>query len=257
MELKGKTALVTGGASGLGEATVREFAAKGANVVIVDLNDERGEAVAKELGDAVIYQPTNVTDDKAVESVMQLAKEKFGGLHIVVNCAGLATPAKVLDREGKRIPMDHFRKIVDVNLVGTFNILSAAAEVMITNAPEGEDEERGVIINTASVAAFEGQIGQAAYSASKGGVAGITLPIARELARYGIRVMTIAPGFIHTPLFDGLPEKAVESLKEQVVYPKRLGKPSEYAKLASNIVEHSYLNGETIRMDAAARMAPK
>lgn len=257
MNLNGKTALVTGGASGLGEATVRKFHALGANVVIVDLNDERGTALKTELGEKALYQNTNVTEDAAVEAAVKAAVDTFGGLHICVNCAGIATPSKVLDREGRRTSMDYFRTMISVNLIGTYNMMSAAAEAMVNNEPDGEDGERGVVINTASVAAFEGQIGQTAYSATKGGVAAMALPVARELSRYGIRVMTIAPGFIHTPLFDGLPEKAVESLKEQVVYPKRLGKPADYAALATHIVENSYLNGETIRMDAAARMAPK
>lgn len=257
MQISGKTALVTGGASGLGEATVRAFVAAGANAVIVDLNDERGEALSAELGDTVTYVKTDVTEDAAVENAVKTAVDSFGGLHICVNCAGIGTPSKVLDRDGKRTSMDYYRKMISINLIGTYNMMSAAAEAMINNDPEGEDGERGVVINTASVAAFEGQIGQAAYSATKGGVAAMTLPVARELARFGVRIMTIAPGFIHTPLFDGLPEKAVESLKEQVVYPKRLGAPADYAALASHIVENAYLNGETIRMDAAARMAPK
>lgn len=257
MDLKNKTALVTGGASGLGEATVRAFHAAGANTVILDLNDARGTALAAELGDTALYINTDVTNEDALDAAMAAVKTRFGGLHIAVNCAGLATPAKILDREGKRTPFSYYRKIIEVNLIGTYQVLAASAELMQHNTPEGDDMERGVIINTASVAAIEGQIGQGAYASSKGGVASLALPAARELARSGIRVMTIAPGFIHTPLFDGLPEKAVESLKEQVVFPKRLGKPAEYAKLACHIVENAYLNGEIIRMDAAARMAPK
>lgn len=256
MDINGKTALVTGGASGLGRATVEAFVAGGANAVIVDLNDEAGNALASELGEKAIYIKTDVTNETDVEKAVAAATETFGQLDIAVNCAGVATPAKVLDREGKRTPLDVYKKIVNINLIGTYNVSAQAAEAMAGNAP-GEDGERGVIINTASVAAYEGQIGQAAYASSKGGVVGLTLPIARELARYGIRVMSIAPGFIHTPLFDGLPEAAVESLTGQVVFPKRLGKPTEYAKLARHIVDNIYLNGETIRMDAAARMAPK
>jgi NAD(P)-dependent dehydrogenase (short-subunit alcohol dehydrogenase family) len=256
MDLQGKTAVVTGGASGLGRATVEHFVAGGANAVIFDLNDELGAELEAAHGGKVTYFKTNVASEDDVSASMKAAKEKYGSIDIAVNCAGIGTPQKVLDREGNRNPLAYFQKIISVNLIGTYNVLSHAAEAMQSNE-ENADGERGVIINTASVAAYEGQIGQAAYSASKGGVVGLTLPVARELARQGIRVMTIAPGFIHTPLFDGLPEAAVESLKEQVVFPKRLGQPAEYAKLAGHIVENAYLNGETIRMDAAARMAPK
>jgi len=256
MEFKGKTAIVTGGASGLGRATVEYFVSKGANAVIIDLNDEMGNELAGKLGDAATYVKTDVTNEDDVANAITTAKSTYGSVDIAVNCAGIGTPQKVLDREGNRYGMAHFNKVIAVNLIGSFNVLAQAAEAMQHNEP-GEDGERGVIINTASVAAFEGQIGQAAYSASKGGIVGMTLPTAREFARQGVRVMTIAPGFIHTPLFDGLPEAAVESLTQQVVFPKRLGKPQEYAKLAGHIVENTYLNGEVIRMDAAARMAPK
>lgn len=256
MEFMGKTALVTGGASGLGRATVEYFTSKGANAVILDLNDDMGTELAASLGDAAIYVKTDVTSEDDVANAIRLAKDTFGSIDIAVNCAGIGTPQKVLDREGSRYGMAHFNKVIAINLIGSFNMLAQAAEAMQHNEP-GEDGERGVIINTASVAAYEGQIGQAAYSASKGGIVGMTLPTAREFARQGVRVMTIAPGFIHTPLFDGLPEAAVESLTNQVVFPKRLGKPQEYAKLAGHIVENTYLNGEVIRMDAAARMAPK
>lgn len=256
MEFKGKTALVTGGASGLGRATVEFFVAQGANAVILDLNDELGASLAGNLGDAAIYVKTNVTSEDDVANAITAAKQKYGSVDIAVNCAGIGNPQKVLDREGNRHGMGHFNKVIGINLIGSFNVLAQAAEAMQHNDPN-EDGERGVIINTASVAAFEGQIGQAAYSASKGGIVGLTLPTAREFSRQGIRVMTIAPGFIHTPLFDGLPEAAVDSLTQQVVFPKRLGKPAEYAKLAGHIVENPYLNGEVIRMDAAARMAPK
>ncbi len=256
MDFAGKTAVVTGGASGLGRATVEYFVEKGANALVIDLNDDLGAELVAAHGGKVAYKKTNVADESEVTAAIKYAKEQFGSVDIAVNCAGIGTPQKVLDREGNRNPLAYFQKIIAVNLVGTYNVLSHAAEAMQANEPNA-DGERGVIINTASVAAYEGQIGQAAYSASKGGVVGLTLPVARELARSGIRVMTIAPGFIHTPLFDGLPEAAVESLKEQVVFPKRLGQPAEYAKLAAHIVENAYLNGETIRMDAAARMAPK
>ena len=256
MELKGKTAVVTGGASGLGRATAEYFIAGGANAVIFDLNDELGTEMEAAHNGNALYIKTNVASEEDVSTSMAAAREKFGSIDIAVNCAGIGTPQKVLDREGNRNPLAYFQKIISVNLIGTYNVLSHAAEAMQHNEPNA-DGERGVIINTASVAAYEGQIGQAAYSASKGGVVGLTLPVARELARQGVRVMTIAPGFIHTPLFDGLPEAAVESLTQQVVFPKRLGQPAEYAKLAGHIVENAYLNGETIRMDAAARMAPK
>jgi NAD(P)-dependent dehydrogenase (short-subunit alcohol dehydrogenase family) len=256
MDISGKTAIITGGASGLGRATAEYFISLGANVVVLDLNDEMGAAFEATHGGKAAYSKTNVTDEAEVSKATAFAIEKFGSVDIAVNCAGIATPAKILDREGNRNPLAHFQAVIAVNLVGTFNVLSHAAAAMQANEPNA-DGERGVIINTASVAAFEGQIGQAAYAASKGGVASLALPAARELARSGIRVMTIAPGFIHTPLFDGLPEAAVESLTKQVVFPKRLGHPHEYAKLAGHIVENAYLNGETIRMDAAARMAPK
>ncbi|GHF20824.1 3-hydroxyacyl-CoA dehydrogenase [Kordiimonas sediminis] len=256
MDLSGKSAIVTGGASGLGEATVRHLAGKGAAVVILDMNEDRGQALASELGGSVHFHKTDVTSEEDVAAAIKVALDESGRLDIAVNCAGIGPPVKILDREGNRNPLDHYKKIVGINLVGTFNVLSQAAEAMAKNAP-GEDGERGVIINTASIAAFEGQVGQTAYASSKGGVVGLTLPAARELSRNGIRVNTIAPGFIHTPLFDSLPEKAIESLVEQVQYPKRLGKPSEYASLVGHIVENRYLNGETIRMDAAVRMAPR
>ncbi|WP_417465807.1 SDR family NAD(P)-dependent oxidoreductase [Kordiimonas sp.] len=256
MDISGKTALVTGGASGLGRATVEHFVKNGANAVILDLNDKLGAELEASLGSAVTYVNTDVTDEAAVANAINIAKEKYGSVDIAVNCAGIGNPQKIIDRDGNRFPMDHFRKVVGINLIGSYNVLAQAAEAMQANTANA-DGERGVIINTASVAAFEGQIGQAAYSASKGGIVGLTLPAAREFSRQGIRVMTIAPGFIHTPLFDGLPEAAVESLTNQVVFPKRLGMPQEYAKLAGHIVENAYLNGETIRMDAAARMAPK
>ena len=256
MDIAGKTALVTGGASGLGEATVRALISAGANIVIVDLNDERGKALASELGERALYKRTDVTREADVVAATLAAKETFGGLHIAVNCAGIAPPATILNRDGAVNPLGHFAKIIQVNLVGSFNILASAAALMAANQP-GEDGERGVVINTASIAAFDGQIGQTAYAASKGGIVGLTLPAARELARSGIRVNTIAPGLVHTPLFDSLPEKAVESLVAITQFPKRLGKPQEFAKLASHLIENAYINGETIRMDAAVRMPPK
>lgn len=256
MDIAGKSIIVTGGASGLGRATVEAFVSAGANATILDLNDDAGNALASELGNKAIYVKTDVTSEADVTDAVNAALKTFGAIHIAVNCAGIAPPQKVLNRDGQCTPLDGFRKIININLIGTYNVAAKAAEAMAKNEP-GPDGERGIIINTASVAAYEGQIGQAAYAASKAGVVGLTLPIARELARQGIRMMSIAPGFIHTPLFDGLPEAAIESLTTQVVFPKRLGKPAEYAALAQHIVENRYLNGETIRMDAAARMAPK
>ena len=250
MEIKDAVAVVTGGASGLGLATTKRLLDRGASVVAIDL---KGADAVSELGERAKFVEANVTDPDAVSAALDEA-EKMGPLRINVNCAGIDNAIKTLSKDGP-FPLDGFKKVIEVNLIGTFNVLRLAAERIAKTEPI--NGERGVIINTASVAAFEGQIGQAAYSASKGGVAALTLPTAREFSRQGVRVMTIAPGFIHTPLFDGLPEAAVESLKQQVVFPKRLGQPHEYAKLAAHIVDNAYLNGETIRMDAAARMAPK
>ena len=256
MNIQGSTAIVTGGASGLGEATVRHLVSEGANAVILDLNDDRGAALADELGAAVRYKRTDVTSEDDVAGAIKVALDEFGKLTIAVNCAGIGPPVKILDRDGNRTPFAQYQKIVGINLLGTYNVLSQAAEAMAKNAP-GTDGERGVIVNTASIAGYEGQVGQSAYASSKGGVIGLTLPAARELSRQGIRVNTIAPGFIHTPLFDSLPEKAIESLVTQVQFPKRLGNPAEYASLAAHIINNRYINGETIRMDAGVRMAPK
>lgn len=255
MNIAGATLLVTGGASGMGEATVRRFVGKGAKAVILDLAVEKGERLAAELGAAALFVPTNVSDEAAVQRAVDEAVLRFGKLDVVVNCAGIAPPAKTIGKDGPHA-LDLFRKVIEVNLVGTFNVLRLAAWAMSHNEPNAEGE-RGVIINTASVAAFDGQMGQAAYSASKGGIVGMTLPIARDLARNGIRVVTIAPGLFHTPLFDGLPTDAVASLGQQVPFPPRLGRPDEYAHLAQAIVENAMLNGETIRLDGAIRMAPK
>jgi NAD(P)-dependent dehydrogenase (short-subunit alcohol dehydrogenase family) len=255
MEIKGLTALVTGGASGLGEATARRLHAHGANIVIIDLNEERGNALVKELGERIKFQKTNVSDEAQVQSAIDLAVSSFGSLHVAVNCAGIGSAIKTVGKEGPH-PLDIFKKVIDVNLIGTFNVIRLAAFAMEQNTPN-EGGERGVIINTASVAAYDGQIGQAAYSASKGGVVGMTLPIARDLARSGVRVMTIAPGLFATPLLASLPEEAQESLGRQVPFPPRLGKPDEYAQLATQIIENQMLNGEVIRLDGAIRMAPK
>jgi NAD(P)-dependent dehydrogenase (short-subunit alcohol dehydrogenase family) len=254
MEIKNNTFLVTGGSSGLGAACVRRLAAEGAHVVIADVNAGDGEALAGELGPQVDFVRTDVTDGDSVQEAVNVALEA-GALRGVVNCAGIAIAAKVVGREGPH-ELEWFRKVVAVNLVGTFNVIRLAATAMVQTEPDAGGE-RGVIINTASVAAFEGQIGQAAYSASKGGVVGMTLPIARELARHGIRVVTIAPGIFDTPMLAGLPEKARRSLGEQVPFPSRLGTPEEYAALAQHIIENPMLNGEVIRLDGALRMAPR
>jgi NAD(P)-dependent dehydrogenase (short-subunit alcohol dehydrogenase family) len=256
MDIKGKTAIVTGGASGLGEATVRRFAAHGAQVAIFDLNEERGNAIAAELGDGVAFHRVDVTDEASVQAAIDATVDAFGALHICCNYAGLGNAIKTVGRDGP-FPLDAFKFVINVNLVGTFNVLRLAAAQMAKQEPVTDDGGRGVIINTASVAAYEGQIGQAAYSASKGGVVGMTLPIARDLASLGIRVNTIVPGLIHTPLFDMLPEEPYKSLEAQVLYPKRLGKPEEIAHLAQYIVENDYTNGECIRMDGGIRMQPR
>jgi NAD(P)-dependent dehydrogenase (short-subunit alcohol dehydrogenase family) len=256
MELPGATFLVTGGGSGLGEACVREFVAAGAAVLIADVNEAAGEALATELGDATRFVHTDVTDEASVGTAIQAALTAFGGLHGAINCAGVAIAERVLGREGPH-PLDRFARVIGVNLIGTFNVIRIAAAAMANNQSRGASGERGVIINTASVAAFDGQIGQAAYSASKAGVAGMTLPIARELARNAIRVVTIAPGIFDTPMLAGLPEAARESLGQQVPFPSRLGRPEEFAALARHIAENAMLNGETIRLDGAIRMAPR
>jgi NAD(P)-dependent dehydrogenase (short-subunit alcohol dehydrogenase family) len=258
MELKDRGVLVTGGASGLGAACVRLFAEGGAKVLIADLNSEGGEKLAAEVrasGGSAFFAETNVTSEESVQAAVRAAVEQCGGLHILVNCAGIGIAEKVVGKYGVH-GLESFQKVISVNLVGTFNAIRLASAVMAENEPTAGGE-RGVIINTASVAAFDGQIGQAAYSASKGGIVGMTLPIARELARSGIRVMTIAPGIFDTPLLGALPEPARISLGQQVPFPPRLGKPSEYAALAKHIVENEMLNGETIRLDGAIRMAPR
>ena len=253
MEVVGAGALVTGGASGLGLATARRLAAAGARVTIVDLPASAGDERAAELGGA--FAAADVADVEQVRAAVARAANG-GPLRVVVNCAGIAPPAKVLDREGRPNPLEDFERVIRVNLVGSYNVLSQAAAAMADNEP-AEGGDRGVIVNTASVAAFEGQIGQPAYAASKGGVHAMTLPIARELARHAIRLCTIAPGIFETPMLRGLPPAAQESLGGQVPYPQRLGRAEEYAALVMSIVENGYLNGETIRLDGAIRMAPR
>ncbi|MCJ0907166.1 3-hydroxyacyl-CoA dehydrogenase [Rhodococcus sp. ARC_M6] len=253
MIVNDSVAVVTGGASGLGLATVKALLADGASVVIIDLPSSNGEVIAKELGDRVRFAAADVTDEAAVTAALDLA-ETLGPIRVAVNCAGIGNAIKTVSKKGA-FPLDAFKKVIDVNLIGTFNVLRLAAERISTTEPI--DGERGVIINTASVAAYDGQIGQAAYSASKGGVVGMTLPIARDLASLLIRVNTIAPGLFKTPLLGSLPEAAQASLGQQVPHPSRLGDPSEYGSLAAHIVSNPMLNGETIRLDGAIRMAPR
>lgn len=254
MDVKNTVAVVTGGASGLGLATVEALVAAGGKAVILDLPGSPGEEVASRLGDAVRFAPADVRDEAAVVAAFDVAAE-LGDLRIVVNCAGTGNAIKTVGRDNEPFPLDKFEAIVGINLIGTFNVLRIGASRMAALDLVGE--ERGVIINTASVAAYDGQIGQAAYSASKGGVVGMTLPIARDLSKIGIRVMTIAPGLFDTPLLASLPEEAKKSLGSQVPHPSRLGNVNEYAQLAKHIVENPMLNGETIRLDGAIRMAPR
>ncbi len=253
MLIKNSVFLVTGGASGLGAATARMAAENGAKVVIADMQAEAGEKLAKELGGR--FAKCDVTAEADAKAAVALALKEFGGLQVLVNCAGIALAERTV---GKEAPHDlgRFTRVITVNLIGTFNMIRVAAEAMTKAGPNAAGE-RGVIINTASVAAYDGQIGQAAYSASKGGVVGMTLPIARDLSRNGIRVCTIAPGIFETPMLLGLPKEAQDSLGKQVPFPSRLGKPAEYAQLARAIIENEMLNGETIRLDGAIRMAPK
>lgn len=247
-------AIVTGGGSGLGAETARFLAKNGAKVAVLDLNKDAAEQVAKEIGGIAIE--CNVSDANSAEAAVERARSVHGNARICINCAGIAPAKRVVGREGP-MALDEFRKAIEINLIGTFNILRLAAHDMSKLEPITDDGERGVIINTASVAAFEGQIGQAAYSASKGGVASMTLPIARELAQFGIRVVTIAPGIMETPMLKGMPPQVQASLGAQVPFPKRLGKPSEYAQLAISIIENSLLNGCVIRLDGAIRMGEK
>jgi NAD(P)-dependent dehydrogenase (short-subunit alcohol dehydrogenase family) len=255
MQLDQVKAVVTGGASGLGFAVAKYLVANGARVALLDVNDEKGNASALELGAAASYFRADVTSEEGITATMKEAGNKLGGLNVVVSCAGILGAGRVLGKEGP-MPLKTFATTVTVNLIGSFNVAKAAADLMQHNVP-GEDGERGVIVNTASIAAYEGQIGQAAYSASKGGVVAMTLPMAREFARIGVRVMTIAPGVFHTPMVDGMPEQVYQSLCAQVPYPSRLGKPEEYADTVGFILQNRYLNGETIRIDGAIRLAPK
>jgi NAD(P)-dependent dehydrogenase (short-subunit alcohol dehydrogenase family) len=255
MQIRNHVFLVAGGASGLGAATTRLLAAEGGSVVIADLNRAAGMALADELGDAARFACTDVTSEKSGQAAVDLALRSFGHLHGLVNCAGIAPSEKVVGRNGPH-RLDAFAKTVSINLVGTFNMIRLAAAAIAKEAP-GEDGERGVIVNTASIAAFDGQIGQAAYAASKGGIVSLTLPVARELARSGIRVATIAPGVFETPMVAGFPQEVQEALSKSVPFPARLGRPSEFAILVKHICENTMLNGETIRLDGALRMAPR
>ncbi|HEY2173969.1 MAG TPA: 3-hydroxyacyl-CoA dehydrogenase [Mycobacteriales bacterium] len=253
MQTQGIVALITGGASGLGHATAARLVAAGASVTLVDLPGSPGDDAAAALGERAVFAPADVRDESQVAAALDMAQE-LGDLRVVVNCAGVATPGRMLGRQGP-LPLEEFRRVLDINLVGTFNVMRLAAERIAAYEPVGE--ERGVIVCTASVAAYDGQIGQAAYAASKGGVVGLTITAARDLSSRQIRVMSIAPGIFDTPMMAGLPEEARESLGQQVPHPSRLGRPEEYAALVAHIVDNPMLNGEVIRLDGAIRMAPR
>src|SRR5205085_3118500 len=255
MKIQGKGALVSGGASGLGAATVRMLAGAGARVVIADVNDQLGQKLAQELGPSVIFVKTDITQEEQVQKLVEQAVKHTGGLHILVNTAGIGVGEKVLGKNGPH-DLKKFTRVIQVNLIGTFDVLRQASQPMASNAPD-EGGNRGVIINTASIAAFDGQIGQVAYSASKGGLVGLTLPAARDLASRGIRVSTIAPGTFDTPMLAALPQERRDALGAAIPFPSRLGAPDEYASLALEIVRNPMINGETIRLDGALRMPPR
>jgi len=255
MNYKDVVAAVTGGASGLGEACIMELVKKGARAVIIDVDADKGEKLAATIGANAIFVKTDITSEADVRQAIQKAVEAFGKINVVINCAGVVNPGKLIGRKGP-LPLDAFNKVLQINLVGTLNVIRLAVEQMMSNTPD-EEGEKGVIINTASIAAFEGQIGQAAYSASKAGIVGMTLPIAREVSDYGIRVVTIAPGVFETPMMAGLPAAVKEDMAKAVPFPRRLGKPVEFAKLALHIIENIMLNGCCIRLDGALRMPPK
>ncbi len=256
MDLAGKTAFISGGASGLGLATARQFVSSGARVVLFDLDEQRARDAAQSLGEQAAWACGDVSDEVQVKAAVDMACERFGGIHVNVNCAGIGAASKTVGRDGP-MPLESFARVVRVNLIGTFNVLRLCAEVMQRNDGNTAAQERGVIINVASVAAYDGQVGQAAYSASKGGIAAMTLPITRDLAGQSIRVMTIAPGLFETPMLIALPEEVKQSLAAMPQFPKRLGLPEEFAALATHIVENPYLNGEVIRLDAGIRMAAR
>jgi len=252
MEIQGTTSIVTGGASGLGEATARALVAAGGRVAIMDLDREKGDALATELGDGAHFYPLNVTQEKEADRAVEAVRKAFGSIHIVVNCAGVGGSIRVVGKEGV-LPLERFNRLIQVNLVGTFNMIRATASSLMANSPNGEGE-RGVYVNTSSIAAHDGQVGQAAYSASKGGIVSMTLTLAREFARDGIRMVTILPGIFDTPLLGALSEEVRERLSKQVPFPPRLGKPGEFASLACHIITNPYLNGECIRLDGGLRM---
>jgi NAD(P)-dependent dehydrogenase (short-subunit alcohol dehydrogenase family) len=257
MEIKNKVFIITGGASGLGLATAQMIIENKGYALLADVNVVNGQNAENQLGTHAKFVKTDVTDEASVQNALNIAVQTFGGLHGAINCAGIGTAERVLSKTGVH-SLAHFSRVIQINLIGTFNVIRLAAAIMQKNEPNTElSGERGILINTASVAAFDGQIGQAAYSASKGGIVAMTLPIARELARFGIRVMTIAPGLFETPLLTGLGEAVIQSLGQQVPFPARLGKPSEYAALAKHIIENIMLNGEVIRLDGSIRMAAK
>lgn len=258
MDITDKIAIVTGGCSGLGNATARSLLAKGAKVAIFDINAEQGDDVVAELGnDRAMFVQVDVRSAASVEAAVNTVIENWGSVHICVNCAGIAPAKRTLDRGAQPMPLENFQSVIDINLVGTFNVARVAASAMAKNEPMGEAGERGLIINTASVAGYEGQIGQAAYAASKGGILALNLPMARDLAPLGIRVNAIAPGTMGTPMLLNMPEKVQEGLVANIQFPKRLGLPEEYGKLAVHLSENAYINGETIRLDGALRMQPK
>ncbi|MFH1080175.1 MAG: 3-hydroxyacyl-CoA dehydrogenase [Pseudomonadota bacterium] len=255
MNVKDCIAVVTGGATGLGEATVRNFISQGARAVILDIQVDRGEALVKELGGNVVFAKADVTKEEDVQAAIAKAIDAFGRINVAVNCAGIADPGKVLGKKGP-MTLDFFKRVLNINLIGTYNVIRLAVEKMNGNTPN-EEGEKGVIVNTASIAAFDGQIGQPAYAASKAGVVGLTLPLARECAGYGIRVMAIAPGVFDTPMMAGLPEETRIALGKMVPFPPRMGRPPEYARLVQHIIENPMLNGECIRLDGSIRMAAK
>ena len=256
MKIQNCVAVITGGASGLGAAVVRDIIANNGKAAIFDFDAQNGEQLAAELGDRALFCKTDVADETSVQTAVEQTIKAFGAIHFAINCAGVASPKKVIDKKGSPMPIDFFNRVLQINLVGTMNVIRLAAVEIRKNAPT-EDGEKGVVINVASVAAFEGQVGQAAYSASKAGIVGMALPLAREFADYGIRVNTIAPGIFMTPMMAGLPENVQKSLAEMMPFPKRMGKPEEFAQLVRHLIENPMINAEVIRLDAALRMAAK
>ncbi len=256
MDIKQCVAVVTGGASGLGEAVIKYITAKGGKAAILDFDSDKGEKLATELGDSVIFCKTDVTDEVSVQKAIHDTIKSFGCIQVAVNCAGIVAPRKVIDKKGNPMPIDFFNKVIQVNLIGTMNVIRLTTVEMLKNTPN-KDGEKGVVVNISSAAAFEGQAGQAAYSASKAAVVGMTLPLAREFSDHGIRFATIAPGLFMTPMMAGLPQKAQDALGQMMPFPKRLGKPEEFAMLTGQVIENPMINGETIRLDAALRLDAK